>query len=161
MDMSQMLPMLMMMMNKDKTKTAADANAESPDFEKVMENLNKNGGNPMDLLGNMQGGNPEMMRMFKLFSEMNSKDRKGGVPTDLLFEMMGGGNPQFKQMKMMMDMFGQMNKKSQKGTSGVTTASAEPLSINELKPIKSIAPDAIHRSMQDYLKKRGTANSGD
>jgi len=124
-------------------------------FEKVMENLNKNGGNPMDLLGNMQGVNPEMIRMFKLFTEMNSKDRKGGVPTDLLFEMMGGGNPQFKQMKIMMDMFQKMSKTSSKGST-VSTASSEPLPINELKPIKSIAPDAIHRSMQDYLKNRKT-----
>ena len=123
------------------------------DFEKVMENLNKNGGNPMDLLGNMQGFNPEMLRMFKLFNEMNSKDRKGGVPTDLLFEMLGGGNPQFKQMKVMMDMMQSMNKKSGKGAT-VSAESTEPIPINELKPIKSIAPDSIHKSLNDYLRNK-------
>ena len=154
--MSQMMPMLMMMMNQNKSGAAAGAKAEAPDFEKVMENLNKNGGNPMDLLGNMQGVNPEMMRMFKLFGEMNNKDRKGGVPTDMLFEMMGGGNPQFKQMKTMMDMFQMMNKQNPGGKKKETvrTASVESAPINELKPIKTIAPDAIHRSMDDYLKKR-------
>jgi len=153
MDMSQMLPLFMMMMNQNNTK-AAGSPAQAPDFEKVMDNLNKNGGNPADLLGNMQGVNPEMLRMFRLFTEMNNKAGKGGVPTDLLFEMMGGGNPQFKQMKTMLDMFQQMNKSNSNKNGTVTTASAEPLPINELKPIKTIAPDAIHRSMQDYLKNR-------
>jgi len=66
--------------------------------------------------------------------------------------MMGGGNPQFKQMKTMMDMFQKMNK-PKGGT--VNTMSNEPIPINELKPIKSIAPDAIHKSMQDYLRRKG------
>jgi len=158
MEMSQMLPFLMMMMNQNNTAAPGAAGAQSgpagsPDFETVMNNLNRNGGNPADLLGNMPGLNPDMMRMFKLFMEMNNRDKKGGVPTDLLFEMMGGSNPQLKQMKVIMDMFQDMNKsKNKNGT--VNTASAEPLSINELKPIKSIAPDAIHKSMNDYLKKR-------
>ena len=139
--MSQMLPLMAMMMN-------------NKDFEKNTENM-KNGGNPMDMLGGMQGANPEMLRMFKLFSEMNGKKGKGGAPADMLFEMMGAGNPQFKQMKTMMDMFQHMNKpkKSQKN-GGVNAMSAEVPPISELKPIRSIAPDAIHRSMEDYLKKK-------
>ena len=152
MDMSQMLPLLMMMMNKNNAGGAQTAGAEpqAPDFEKVMENLNRSGGNPMDLLGGMQEMNPETARMFKLFTAMNNRDKKGGVPTDLLFEMMGGGNPQFKQMKAMMDMYQKMSKP--KRASSVNTMSAEPLPINELKPIKAIAPDAIHKSMDEYLR---------
>ena len=153
--MSQMMPLLMMMLNQNNAKTGADSSAQGVNFEKVMENLNKNGGNPADLLGNMQGMNPEMLRIFKLFGEMNNRDKKGGVPADLLFEMMGGGSPQFKQMKNMMDMFQMMNKQSPGGKKKETvrTASAESAPINELKPIKTIAPDAIHRSMDEYLKR--------
>ena len=143
--MSQMLPLLMMMTNGNNA-------AQKPDFESVMNNLNKSGGSPADFMGGMSGINPEMMRMVKLFGEMRNKDKKGGVPTDLLLELMGGGNPQFQQMKMLMDMFKDTNKTNSGST--VTTASAEPLPINELKPIKAIAPDSIHRSMEEYLKKQ-------
>lgn len=170
MDMSQILPLLMMM-NGGGAKAAGNAAAGASggnaapglNYEDIIKNLGKKGGSPMDILQGMPGMggmNPETLRMVKLFSEINNnKGKKGGVPQDMLFEMLGGSNPQFKQMKTMMDMMGKMNKPNNAPPPEATVqssaaASHSPPPINDLNPIKTIAPDAIYRSMREYIKNR-------
>ena len=145
---------MLMMMGGNK----GGENKTAPNYEEILQNLNKKGGSPMDILGSFQGMNginPQTLQIFKLFSEINNgKNKSGGVPQDMLFEVLGGSNPQFRQMKTMMDMVQNMNGVKNTDSSDVKTAAAvnQTPDINSLNPIRSIAPDAIYRSMREYFR---------
>ena len=95
---------------------------------------------------------------------MSALTQGGGDPIGMLMGMMGGGDPRMKQMMALVQAFQNFN-----GTAGSTTGSGdvnkpenvnnaqkapEKKPINELKPIKNIAPDRIHNSMEDYYRNR-------
>ncbi len=170
MDLSQILP-LMMMMNGNKNPApagGAEGGGQSAppamNYEEIIRNMNKNGGSPMDILQGMPGMggmNPEMLRIFQMFTEVNNnRNKPGGIPQDMLFDLIGGSNPQFRQIKSMMEMMRNMNAPKDaappaEGQSVQTAGAPEKNpNINDLNPIRTIAPDAVYRSMRDYMNNK-------
>lgn len=140
MNFESMLPLIMMM--------SGSGGASGANYEEMMRTLSS-GGTPGDSTapGTL---NPQALNMMKLMSAANSNGGKG-LPPELLIEMLGGQNAEIKKMAAMMEMMKNFN--NQPEPQSVTAESTAPAQINELKPIKHIAPDRIHNSMEEYLKK--------
>lgn len=87
---------------------------------------------------------------------MKTLSESGGNPMEMMMNMMGNNNPQMRQLLTMMQAFQAMGRGNASGGATPTAAAQnapDKKPIAELRPIKHIAPDRIHNSMDEYLRK--------